>query len=42
MLIALFAFGEAGMQQATLLFVIPTLLQYSLGIYILNGARQLE
>ena len=35
--LALFAFGEAGMQRATLMFVILTLLQYSLGIYILNG-----
>lgn len=34
---ALFAFGEAGMQRATLLFVMLTFLQYSLGIYILNG-----
>ena len=35
--LALFAFGEEGMQRATLLFVIITFLQYSLGIYILNG-----
>src|SRR6185312_821369 len=35
--LALFAFGPAGMQRATLLFVIITFLQYSLGIYILNG-----
>ncbi|HKY09771.1 MAG TPA: AEC family transporter [Candidatus Binatia bacterium] len=35
--LALFAFGEAGMQRATLMFVIITFLQYSLGIYILNG-----
>jgi predicted permease len=35
--LALFAFGEQGMQRATLLFVIITFLQYSLGIYILNG-----
>jgi predicted permease len=34
--LALFAFGQAGMQRATLIFVILTLLQYSLGIYILN------
>lgn len=34
--LALFAFGEPGMQRATLLFVMITLLQYSLGIYILN------
>ena len=35
--LALFAFGQEGMQRATLLFVTITLLQYSLGIYILNG-----
>jgi predicted permease len=35
--LALFTFGEAGMQRATLMFVMLTLLQYSLGIYILNG-----
>ena len=35
--LALFAFGEAGMQRATLMFVLLTFLQYSLGIYILNG-----
>lgn len=35
--LALFAFGPAGMQRATLIFVMITLLQYSLGIYILNG-----
>lgn len=35
--LALFAFGQAGFQRATLLFVIITFLQYSLGIYILNG-----
>ncbi len=35
--LALFAFGPAGMQRATLMFVIITFLQYSLGIYILNG-----
>ncbi len=35
--LALFAFGQAGMQRATLLFVMITFLQYSLGIYILNG-----
>lgn len=35
--LALFAFGQAGMQRATLMFVMLTLLQYSLGIYILNG-----
>lgn len=35
--LALFAFGEAGLQRATLMFVIITLLQYSLGLYLLNG-----
>lgn len=35
--LALFAFGPPGMQRATLMFVILTFLQYSLGIYILNG-----
>jgi hypothetical protein len=35
--LALFAFGQAGMQRATLLFVMCTFLQYSLGIYILHG-----
>ena len=35
--LALFAFGQAGLQRATLMFVIITFLQYSLGIYILNG-----
>lgn len=35
--LALFAFGQAGMQRATLMFVMITFLQYSLGIYILNG-----
>jgi hypothetical protein len=35
--LALFAFGVPGMQRATLLFVIITLFQYSLGIYILSG-----
>lgn len=35
--LALFAFGQAGFQRATLLFVMITLLQYTLGIYILNG-----
>lgn len=35
--LALFAFGEAGLQRATLLFVMCTFLQYSLGIYILQG-----
>ena len=35
--LAFFAFGQAGMQRATLMFVMITFLQYSLGIYILNG-----
>jgi malate permease and related proteins len=35
--LAFFAFGQAGMQRATLMFVIITFMQYSLGIYILNG-----
>ena len=35
--LAFFAFHEAGLQRATLLFVICTFLQYSLGIYILQG-----
>lgn len=35
--LALFAFGQEGMQRATLMFVLITFLQYSLGIYILNG-----
>jgi predicted permease len=35
--LALFAFGQAGFQRAALLFVMITFLQYSLGIYILNG-----
>lgn len=36
--LALFAFGEAGLQRGTLLFVAISVLQYSLGIYILNGS----
>jgi predicted permease len=35
--LALFAFGPAGLQRATLLFVIITFFQYSVGIYILSG-----
>lgn len=35
--LALFAFGQAGLQRATLMFVIITFLQYSLGIYLLSG-----
>ncbi|MGH7825295.1 MAG: AEC family transporter [Candidatus Binatia bacterium] len=35
--LALFAFGQPGMQRATLLFVMITFLQYSLGMYILHG-----
>jgi malate permease and related proteins len=34
--LALFAFGQQGLQRATLMFVMITFLQYSLGIYILN------
>lgn len=34
--LAFFALGQPGFQRATLLFVIITLLQYSLGIYLLN------
>jgi predicted permease len=34
--LALFAFGEAGLQRATLMFVIMSLCQYSLGIFILS------
>ena len=35
--LALFAFGQAGLQRATLLLVMCTFLQHSLGIYILQG-----
>jgi predicted permease len=35
--LALFAFGPPGMQRATLMFVMITFLQYTLGIYLLNG-----
>jgi predicted permease len=35
--LALFAFGEPGLQRATLLFVIISVFQYSLGVYILRG-----
>jgi len=35
--LSLFAFGEPGLQRATLLFVIMSVFQYSLGIYILSG-----
>jgi hypothetical protein len=35
--LALFAFGQVGFQRATLMFVILTFLQYSVGIYILSG-----
>ena len=35
--LSLFAFGPPGMQRATLLFVIITFFQYSLGIYMLSG-----
>jgi len=37
--LALFAFGEPGLQRATLLFVITALTQYSLGVYIASGQR---
>jgi len=37
--LALFAFGEPGLQRATILFVIMAVLQYSLGIYIVSGDR---
>jgi malate permease and related proteins len=35
--LALFAFGRPGLQRATLMFVMITFLQYTLGIYLLNG-----
>ncbi|MFQ5681663.1 MAG: AEC family transporter [Candidatus Binatia bacterium] len=35
--LALFAFGEAGLQRASLFFVIMSTLHYSLGIYVLSG-----
>ena len=35
--LSLFAFGQAGLQRATLLFVMCTFLQHSLGIYILQS-----
>ncbi len=35
--LALFAFGEPGLQRATLFFVIMSFSQYSLGIYLLSG-----
>lgn len=35
--LSLFAFGQAGLQRATLLLVMCTFLQHSLGIYILQG-----
>ncbi len=38
--LALFAFGESGLQRATLMFVIISVFQYSLGIYILSGRGQ--
>lgn len=37
--LALFAFGEAGLQRATIFYVIMTTLHHSLGIYILSGDR---
>ena len=36
--LALFAFGEPGLQRATLFYVIMTLLHYSLGLYLLGGS----
>jgi len=38
--LALFGFGQAGMQRAALMFVILTFLQYSLGINLLQGRGQ--
>ncbi len=35
--LSLFAFGQPGLQRASLLFVIMSVFQYSLGIYILSG-----
>lgn len=35
--LALFGFGQAGLQRATLLLLMCTFLQYTLGIYILQG-----
>jgi malate permease and related proteins len=35
--LALFALGEPGLQRATLMFVIMSIFQYSLGIYIVSG-----
>ena len=35
--LSLFAFGQSGLQRATLLLVMCTFLQHSLGIYILQG-----
>lgn len=35
--LALFAFGEPGLQRATLFYVIMASLQYSLGVYLLGG-----
>jgi malate permease and related proteins len=35
--LALFALGEPGLQRGTLFYVMNTLLQYSLGIYVLGG-----
>ncbi len=37
--LALFAFGEPGLQRATIFYVIMSTLQHSLGIYILSGDR---
>lgn len=35
--LALFAFGDPGLQRAALMFVIVSFLQYSVGVYILSG-----
>jgi len=35
--LSLFAFGQPGLQRATLMFVIMSVLQYTLGIYIVSG-----
>ena len=37
--LAFFAFGEAGLQRATLMFVIISVFQYSFGIYLLGGSQ---
>lgn len=37
-LLAFFAFGQPGLQGATLMFVIISVFQYSLGVYLLGGS----